>query len=400
MITLLILFTWSMGAVNADPSALPKAPIVYQVNSFYSERYDFDFENEKLSTVLEFIKKKGFEWAVFQLPTDVPVTLKGNLNLPEAAAQISKQTGYGFLMENGHAGFERDSPSVKYYDIAGPFILGFDKHKNTDKVEIRIDYNNEDVAWCSDQVFTSMMLGDGNSSQPLQGEIIPNPSRWVSSEPVKYREGMTIKGKIKGSVLTKRYVIYGIQADSFCEFDNLTLRVQKEDVPGKMPRAYKSPYDFGRIRTYIQDEIAGDWMCIHIKFRDIADKLTTDEQLFMKNTLARYTQTDEDTISPADKKKYNALYEKIPFLLPRWLSPIDESEKKYYEAGDAFNRLVYTNDFMLELCDEAIERWSFPSLSTDIYFDSVQEGKPVFPLKMELLKYEVAEYEFSIPITK
>ncbi len=119
--------------------------------------------------------------------------------------------------------------------------MGFDKHKNTDKVEIRIDYNNEDVAWCSDQIFTSMMLGDGNSSQPLQGEIIPNPSRWVSSEPVKYREGMTIKGKIKGSVLTKRYVIYGIQADSFCEFDNLTLRVQKRMFRGKCPELIKAP---------------------------------------------------------------------------------------------------------------------------------------------------------------
>jgi hypothetical protein len=123
MVNLLILCFLSIGAVNADPSALPKAPIVYQVNPFYTERYDFDFENEKLSTVLEFIKKKGFEWAVFQLPTDVPVTLKGNLNLPEAAAQISKQTGYGFLMENGHAGFER-IPISKILRYCRTFHIG------------------------------------------------------------------------------------------------------------------------------------------------------------------------------------------------------------------------------------------------------------------------------------
>jgi hypothetical protein len=196
---------------------------------------------------------------------------------------------------------------------------------------------------------------------------------WMSDGTVKWEEGMVIQGVIQGSVLSREYDVENLTKGEVIKGDDLKISV-------KVSSDFEKSESSSGIRVYIEPEdIEGDWVTVKV---NVLGNLNEAEKAFLR-MVDKKRQEGKD-ISENETLRYESLVTEKMHIL-EVLSMGKPVDYLLPESGEKYGGVYYHN-FMNGI-DEI-----------QVMFDSMQDGKEIFPLNMQLRKYKPKKVEFSIKV--
>lgn len=312
------------------------------------------------------------------------IDLKGE-QIPcwRAIGQIAQKSHLGIDYGGMDVCLGDNSREVIAYQEASPFYLYISKEIRTDKLIFDIRYDPKVVNDVSDVQIKNVCEHRNGKKQEISGSTLTTMSSlrydghavWMSDGAVKWEEGMVIQGVIQGPVLTREYEVENLSKSESIKGDDLEISVKVSSDVEKV----KSSSGVG---VYFEPEnIDCNWVMVKV---DILNNLNETENTFLQ-MIDKKRQEGKD-IPENEKLRYESLItEKMDKLEVLSMGKpvsyhIPESGKKYGGISSHY----FTNGI-----DEI-----------QVMFDSMQDGKEIFPLNMQLRRYEPKKAQFSVKIEK
>ncbi|MCK4999843.1 MAG: formylglycine-generating enzyme family protein [Anaerohalosphaera sp.] len=235
------------------------------------------------------------------------------------------------------------------YQIAGPYMLRLRNDQNTGRLAIDCYVQLNDIDDRSDVTFKSVSSSLVDEKQIITGEIIEHYDRitWLSNEAIKWKDGMEIRGVIKGKVASQVYRITGLSKNSNLKDQDLNIQVHN-NAPAKNYRMWG-----------LDDKDRHRMWCVAVA---IENDLNQDDLSFVKRAEDDYYNLSDELVG-TDKYK----------RIKKETTTVKANIENLPSCGVA-NR---------------IDR-------SEVYFDSLQGGKDLFPIDLKVVRYEQSELKFAI----
>lgn len=319
-------------------------------------------KQDTLSNVLEAIKAKHTVNRVVK-GLGLRIDLVGS-GVPfwKVIGQIAQKSLLGLEYQSGDINLVPNYRTVLAYESKEPFFLYFSKDMASGKLVLDVLYNPNSIEIKSiDSInIKEVILRHDYGEKRISGHKVvfeQNMTRgswveWISDEPVELKTKLTVMTVIESFILTDRYCIDNLHDGSLLKNDNLSVNV------GKYAALTTAPVSLNPGK----EKATGDWMCIEIQ---------TDN----KSSLDEAEQQDS---------------EKLPMITVPSIGKRIPDSKIQSDARQGFNSPMYN------LCDgRRIYEMETRGNRTYICFDSIQNGSDIFPMGIELWKYQPAHMEFT-----
>lgn len=274
--------------------------------------------------------------------------------------------------------------------VIGPLALSIQQSSNTGKYYLFCQEELNGVEDRYDIIFSDIHLISNGRKKQLSGKVVKfqNGIGWTCDDLADLTEGDILKGVIKAKLAVEKIIVEGVERTTKLKEHGISIEMKKYDGS---PRYLCPLGEYCLLK--ITDENKDRMYYIMAK---VENSMNREDAAFVQEVQKKY---HEEERYPGESTIFN--YKQIKLKTPTirvnnmWRMPTKQTS---FFADFGFDEADESNENNIN-CHyerEIDHEHSFQIDKLEVGFDCVQDGNDVFPLGIELLKYEPRELEFEI----
>ena len=274
----------------------------------------------------------------------------------------------------------------KYSQQVGPLLAFIKQDPKTGVFHLfcQEEFNSIDDRY--DIIFSEMRLLTGTVDKKLKGEITKYPSRigWTSKDFKELTDGDILKGKISAKSAVEKHIFEGLKKGDVLKKHGVTIELKKYDGS----KRFLCP--LGEYGLWEVTEENKDRMWYAVVKAD--DSMSHEDNEFVKQVQLEYQKGSYPYGETMEKYKQLKLKTPTVKVLDIWRMPTKDICIECIEGTHESEE----DKFYCRLERSIDHEVAFGLNKSEIGFDCLQDGSDVFPVGLEVVKYEPRTFEFAI----
>jgi len=314
------------------------------------------------------------------------IDLKGRMSYGEAVGKLAMTANLGLTLSPHAIKLSRTGQKILSCNAAGPFCVYLSQDGGTKRAILRFLYKTGDcdIFGPLKVQIPSVFVHAGETKAAVKGTFSMDDGipTWESDEPVAVQEATALSGVIRGPVLAGYYVILGVSKEAAVadrEF-NIQIRQHDPDAP---------PYLIGGSNAL---PIPGPSLYrLHIESRP---GLSDEDKAFFERCVKTY-YAGSHSLPREEKQRYLLMKDRAPYI---WVDHVWRYAVNPELWGKLKNQESLSDEQLYDILEHDVRAGFTTDIYTEVYVEGEQDGNDVFPLGVEMRRYDPKDCAFKLEL--
>lgn len=314
------------------------------------------------------------------------VDLKGRMSYGEAVGKLAMTANLGLTLSPHAITLSRTGQKILLCNAAGPFCVYLSQDGGTKRAILRFLYKTGDcdIFGPLKVQIPSVFVYAGETKAAVKGTFSMDDGipTWESDEPVAVQEATALSGIIRGPVLAGYYVILGIGKEAAVVDKDFCIQIKKHD-PDKPPYLISGSNSLPSPGNSIYR--------LHIESRP---GLSDEDRAFFERCVKTY-YAGSHSLPREEKQRYLLMKENTSYI---WVDHVWRYAVNPELWGKLNTQESLTDEQRSAIMDGRVGCGFTTDIYTEIYVEGVQDGNDVFPLGLEMRRYDPKDCAFKLDL--
>ncbi|MBN2512958.1 MAG: formylglycine-generating enzyme family protein [Sedimentisphaerales bacterium] len=315
------------------------------------------------------------------------VDLKGRMSYGEAVGKLAMTANLGLTLSPHAIKLSRTGQKILSCTSAGPFYVYFSQDVGTNRAILWFLYKAGecDIFGPLKVQIQSVFVHTGETKTAVKGTFSMDDGIpiWTSDEPVSVQEAAGLSGVLRGPVLAGHYVILGLSKEGAAADREFDIRIgqHEPDAPpylirgaNALPNPEQSLYR------------------LHIESRP---GLSGEDRAFFEHCVKTY-YAGSHSLPRKDMQRYLLMKDRTPYIWVEHVWRCDAIDPELW--GSLKNQESLSDEQLYGILEHDVRHGFTTDIYTEVYIKGVQDGNDVFPLGVEMRRYDPKDCAFKLDL--